>query len=381
MLATLLPVVGLRLIFDLATVVPSALLSRRMQFRQIALRTLMASILSMVVCLVVLYLGFGLWALVLSQLVGSLVICVVSWFSVRWRPTLSLSRQALGDLTGFGGYASGSHLITTINTDQLLIGALLGSGPLGLFSFARRIFQTINRVLTGALAAVSYPLLSSMQAEPKKLRDAYLATTFLSSLLAFPVFVGLALIAGDAIPLLFGPQWQDAVPALQAFCAIGLLTCIGILQGALIRAQGHADWWMWYQTGQQILTGLVVVALAPLGVSAVATGIAVKTWLTWPFVAALTSRMISLSAARYAVQFVPPLIGCLAMAIAVLAVRNATRLPAGSGLLLQILAGAVAYATVVFLVAGRRLRDLRALVRAQRNAGPLSTDLVGSQPS
>ena len=53
MLATLLPVVGLRLILDLATVVPTALLSRSMQFRQLAVRTLIASVLSMIVCALV----------------------------------------------------------------------------------------------------------------------------------------------------------------------------------------------------------------------------------------------------------------------------------------------------------------------------------------
>lgn len=45
-----------------------------------------------------------------------------------------------------------------------------------------------------------------MQTEPEKLREAYLAITFLSSVLAFPCFVGLALIAGDLVSLLFGPQ-------------------------------------------------------------------------------------------------------------------------------------------------------------------------------
>lgn len=218
MLVTLLPVVGLRLIFDLATVVPTALLSRSMQFRQLALRTLIASVLSMIVCIAVLWAGYGFWALVLSQLVGAVVVCMVSWLSIRWRPRLSLDRAALRDLAHFGGYSSGSRLINAINVDQLLIGPLIGAVGLGLFSFARRIFQMLNDVLTGALAAVAYPLLSSMQDEPEKLREAYLATTFLSSVLAFPCFVGLALIAGDLVPLLFGPQWSGGVPVLQWFC-------------------------------------------------------------------------------------------------------------------------------------------------------------------
>ncbi|MFN3276389.1 MAG: lipopolysaccharide biosynthesis protein [Paracoccus sp. (in: a-proteobacteria)] len=366
MLAVLVPVVGLRLIFDLAAVVPSALLSRRMQFRQIAMRTLISSVVSLVVCLVVLWLGYGLWALVLSQLIGAVVVCVVSWLSVTWRPGRGVSRQAIRDLTHFGGFASGSRLITTINADQLLIGPLMGPTALGLFSFARRIFMMLNDVLTGALAAVSYPLLSSMQAEPEKLRETYLATTFLSSILSFPIFVGTALVADQLIPLVFGAQWLDATRALQAFCAIGLLSCIGILQAALIRAKGRADWWMWYQVVQQVLTVLVVVMLYPYGITAVVVGIAVKTWLVWPFVATAAGRMIDLSFGRYLAQFASPLLGCLVMVGVVLGLGSWMEDGAIRTLIVQIAAGVVTYAVTLGLTARHRLQGLRQTLRKKR---------------
>lgn len=363
MLAVLLPVVALRLIMDMAAVVPGALLSRKMQFRQLALRTLISSVVSMVVCLVVLWLGYGIWALVISQLIGAFVVCLVSWLSVSWRPSWSFDRKALRDLTHFGGFASGSRLITSVNIDQLLIGGLLGATALGLFSFARRIFSMMNDVLTGALAAVSYPLLSSMQAEPEKLREAYLATTFLSSVLSFPLFIGTALIADQIIPLAFGSQWQDATLALQAFCAIGLLSCIGILQASLIRAKGRADWWMWYQAIQQVLTAAVILGLYRFGVSAVVIGIAVKTWLVWPFVAASVGRMLDLSFARYFQQFAAPLLSCLAMAVVVLGIRHWLGAASAMSLSLQVAAGALTYAITMLAIAGQRLRGLRATLR------------------
>lgn len=366
MLAVLIPVIGLRLIMDLATVVPSALLSRRMQFRQMALRTLISSVMSLAACLVVLWMGYGLWALVMAQLIGALVVCVVSWLSVSWRPNWGIDRQALRDLSRFGGFSSGSRLITAISVDQLLIGALMGATALGLFSFARRIFQMLNDVLTGALAAVSYPLLSSMQAEPEKLRETYLTTTFLSSVLSFPIFIGFALVANQVVPLVFGTQWQEATFALQAFCAIGLLSCIGILQASLIRAKGRADWWMWYQIVQQMLTGLVVVALYPFGITAVVVGIAIKTWLVWPFVAIAVGRIINLSLPRYLAQFVPPLLGCLVMAAVVLGLESWMEQGAALTLVAQIAGGILAYGATLLMVAASRLQALRQTLSKRR---------------
>lgn len=363
MLAVLMPVIGLRLILDLAAVVPTALLSRKMEFRQLALRTLLSSGVSLVACLVVLWMGYGFWALVMSQLIGALVICAVSWLSISWRPQWGVDRQALRDLSRFGGFASGSRLITTINVDQLLIGAFMGSAALGLFYFARRIFQMLNDVLTGALASVSYPLLSSMQAEPEKLRETYLATTFLSSVLSFPIFIGFALVANQLVPLVFGDQWAEATPALQAFCAIGLLSCIGILQAALIRAKGRADWWMWYQVIQQVLTALVVLVLFPFGITAVVIGIAVKTWIVWPFVATAVGHMIDLSFYRYLAQFMSPLVGSLAMAAVVLTLGVFMEDGMALTLAVQIAAGALTYGLTLLIVAGQRLHSLRTTLR------------------
>ena len=358
MLAVLIPVIGLRLIMDLAAVVPTALLSRKMEFRQLALRTLISSVMSLVVCLLVLWMGYGLWALVMSQLIGALVVCAVSWISVSWRPVWGVDRQALRDLLNFGGFASGSRLITTINVDQLLIGAFMGPVALGLFSFARRIFMILNDVLTGALASVSYPLLSSMQAEPEKLRETYLATTFLSSVLSFPIFVGFALISDQAIPLIFGTQWQDATPALQAFCAIGLLSCIGILQASLIRAKGRADWWMWYQVVKQVMMALVVLLLFPLGITPVVIGIAVITWLIWPVIASVVARMLDLSLQRYLAQFIPPLFGCVVMAAVVLASGHWIDQSPTITLIVQIVAGALTYGITLLAIPGPRLKAL-----------------------
>lgn len=360
-LRILLPVLGLKLVFDLAGVIPSALLARRMEFRRIALRTMIVSVLTMITCLIILQAGYGLWALVMSQLIGSAVTCLVGWASVSWRPDARLDVPALRELTGFGGYASVSQMVNTINIEQILVGSLMGTTAVGLYAFARRVFQIINDLLSGALSSVSFPLLSSLQNDGPKLREAYLASTFLSSAVAFPAFTGLFLIAPDMIPMLFGPQWLPAVPALQALCAIGLLSCIGVLQSALIRARGHANWWMWYLGAKQVLAAVVVVCAAPNGITTVVLCIALMTWLVWPVMAILTARVVGLSPWRYLSTFIIPAAGCAVMALAVLGLQPDHATPVTLGL--QIAAGAAAYGAVVTVLARRRLRAVVNLIR------------------
>lgn len=313
LLTALVPFISARVIFDMAAAVPNALLVRTMSFRMLALRTTAASVVAAVVCLGLLWAGFGLWALAASQLAGSVTTCIGALIAARWRPGLRFDFRALGDLKAFGLFSTGNHFITTISVDQLLIGALLGPAGLGIYGFARRIFQIFTDLLSGALNLVSYSLLSSMQGEKTKLREAYLLGTFASSVVAFPVFVGLALVAGDLIPLAFGDHWIEAVPVVQAFCALGILTAVGILQASLIRSQGQADLWFYYVLSKQVVTVLYVFLFAGWGLLPLTVSLVVLNALMWMPTLHMVVRLLGISLVSYLGSFALPVLATAVM--------------------------------------------------------------------
>ncbi|MHB2264601.1 lipopolysaccharide biosynthesis protein [Aliihoeflea sp. PC F10.4] len=363
MLALLLPVIGLRVLFDLATVVPHALLSRAMAFNKMAMRTLIASLVSAGVCLILLAMGYGLWALALSQLASSVAICVGTLLSVEWRPGLRFSGSALRELARYGIFASGHRIINLINLDRILIGSLLGAAALGIFSFAWRIFQILNDLIAGALNAVSYTLLASLQSEEEKLKEAFLFATFASSALSFPVFVGLGAIAGDLVPVVFGDQWLEAVPAIRAFCVIGMLSCIGILQASLINSQGHANWWFYYLVTKQTVTALIILTFYSYGVSVLVFAMAVQTFVMWPAAVWMVLRILKIGAWAYLKPFLAPTLSCLVMLVGVLFVKMEMAFePAWLRLGAQVGTGALLYCATLALLDRRRIFQIRDLV-------------------
>jgi teichuronic acid exporter len=359
-LAPLMPVLGLRVIFDLAVVVPNSLLTRTMSFDRMAWRTTLASLVAAAVCLALLLLGYGIWALAVSQVASSAALLVGTMLSSSWLPGLNLERRALRELAHYGMFASGHRVLRLVNVDQLLVGVLLGAAPLGIFSFARRIFQILNDLIAGALNAVSYTLMASLQSEQEKLKAAFLFTTFASSAISFPVFVGVGAIAGDLVPLAFGAHWLEAVPAIQGFCLIGLLSCIGILQASLINSQGRANWWFYYLAAKQAVTALIILGLYPYGVTAVVVAIAAQTFLMWPISVAMVLRLLGIGVGEYLRPFLAPALASAAMLVGVVAVQ---RLVAPHSPLLNLLAeittGAVIYAAVLFALDSRRIFRMR----------------------
>jgi teichuronic acid exporter len=367
LLVLLLPLVAARVIFDLAAAVPNALIVRTMSFKMLALRTSAASAVAAIACLGLLWAGFGLWALAFSQLAGSIAACMGAMAGARWRPGLQFDRRALGELRAFGLFSTGNHFITTINLDQLLIGALMGPAWLGIYSFARRIFQILTDLISGALNLVSYSLLSSMQREPAKLRDAYLLGTFASSVVAFPVFAGLALIAGDLIPFAFGEAWVSAVPVVQAFCVLGLLTAVGTLQSSLIRSQGQADLWFYYILGKQAVTVLYIFLFSGWGVVALTTSLVILNILIWLPTLHMVVRLLGISVWAYLGSFALPVAATLVMGGCGWLVQH--ELASAEPLLrlgATIGAAALSYGAVIVLLGVGRLRTLVGFVQRRR---------------
>ena len=363
-LVLLIPLVAARVIFDMAAAVPNALIVRTMSFKMLALRTTAASAVTALVCLGLLWAGFGLWALAFSQLAGSVAACLGALIGARWLPGTRFEMAALRDLRAFGLFSNGSHFISTLNLDQLLIGALMGPAWLGIYSFARRIFQILTDLISGALNLVSYSLLASMQHEPAKLRDAYLLGTFASSVVAFPVFAGLALVAPDLIPFAFGDAWFSAVPVVQAFCVLGLLTAVGILQSSLIRSQGQADLWFYYLLGKQAATVLYIFLFSGWGVVPLTTSLVILNCLLWLPTLRMVVQLLRVSIWAYLGSFALPIAATLVMCGCGWMVQHEL---AGADALVRlgatISAAAMSYGTVILLLGRRRLETLMGFVR------------------
>jgi teichuronic acid exporter len=385
LLAVVIPVLGLRVIADAAGVVPLALVTKALSFHVIALRTLITTLVSATISIGLILLGSGLWALVASILANSTVATVAMFWSTRWMPRLRFSPRDIATLAGYGAYASGTRFVTFIGTqaDQAVVGFVLGTAQLGLYNFARRTYALVNDVTSGALSTVAHPLFAGIQDDRSRVRRGFLSATFLSSVIAFPVFVGLACVADRAIPLVFGPQWGGALRPIQILCVLGLLSCIGSLQGGLITSLGRANWWFYYQVGTSLVNVLIILFTARYGTSVILIAVVAKAYLFWPVPVAMTLRLLSMRPAEYLVQFLPPLFSAVVMGGVIFMGRVLLpEMPAPVALMADVTLGAATYAIVLVASARQRVMALLLLLRGistrrRRTTTPVDTGAFG----
>ncbi len=370
-IAPLLAVLALRIPLDLMAAVPNAMILRAMKFKLLAIRTAIATLVSVTLCLGMLFAGFGYWALVASQVSASLVTCLMAFAVSGWRPGISLKITAIRDLSSYGIFASGNRMLSTIKLDHLVLGVLAGPQALGLFVFAQRLFQMLTQLIGGTLSSVTLSLLSTLQGEPEKTAKAFAIASFTAAALSVPMFTMAGILAPDVIALALDPKWQGSAFLVQGFCVVGVLAGISVVQAALLNSQGKARWWFYYQLIQQSSSVLVIALTYSFGLHVMMIILIAKTIAVWPLSAYLTARLLDRSVWSYLSEFRVPVFASLVMAAGMLGLKLAA--PDWSGvplLIAQIGLGALIYLPIIAYFSRDRLAMVLKIISAKGHSTP-----------
>ena len=90
-LTYVLRVLAIILFFGALNSVQNAVVAKRMQFRRLFFSSMGGALAAGIIGLVLAYNGFGLWSLVAQQIANNAFICIILWFTVKWRPDFKFS--------------------------------------------------------------------------------------------------------------------------------------------------------------------------------------------------------------------------------------------------------------------------------------------------
>ncbi|MDE5463895.1 lipopolysaccharide biosynthesis protein [Bradyrhizobium sp. CSS354] len=384
----LLPIVGLKLFCDAAAMVPQAVITRSMSFELLTYRTLLATLVSAVLTISLLFAGYNIWALVIAQLSSSATAMVAAMWGARYRPAWSIDIGSLRSLARYGAFSSGTRAIQALTTqaDPAIIGFSLGPAQAGIYAFSRNIFQIMVGVVATPLGVVAHPMFSSIQTELDRIRKGFLTATFLSSAISFPMFVGFAMVADLAVPMIFGPKWIETVLPIRIYCALGLMACIGVIQSSLINSRGFPNWWFYYQLFAGVLTLSILALSSQLGLTMVLVLLFASTLARWPFAVVKSARLASLSVMDYLAVFAGPTAGCMTMAFVVIGAKLlCSAFPPPFQLAISVLVGAPTYVATVVLCSRNYAEEImRLLIRrsvppAETTRNQLTEDIASSR--
>ena len=314
--------------------------------------------------------GWGVWALVWASLLTSVSGIVASWTIVAWRPKPMFSFAAVKGLFSYGWKLSMSGLIHNIyfNLYGFLVGRIYTPADLAFVNKGRHLPQLLMSTIDGTIIGVSFPALARLQDDTERFREAMRRMLRCSTFLVFPLLTGLCLCARPVILLLFGSQWEPAVPYVMVACFSFSLLPFNTINTSAISARGRSDVHLLLEIVKKG-TGLALMLLS------IRHGVLVF-MMTMAFVASpfavfvntfANGRLLKYNLPMQLQDIAPSALLCAAMAGAVSAVQFAAkpllvRIPSvhaamGLEIAVSALAGAVCYFGLARVFKLAALRD------------------------
>ncbi|HVG81881.1 MAG TPA: lipopolysaccharide biosynthesis protein [Methylomirabilota bacterium] len=349
------------------TLVQQAQLRRELRFAALAIRHIVSAVIGAAIGIALAALGYGVWSLVAQMLGGAVVGLLILWGASRWRPRFAFSARHLRELTGFGAAVFGHELVWTVGyqVDKLLLGRFAGAAPLGLYTVAQRLVSIVGEVLVVGLQGMVVPVFARVQHDREALLRGLFRAYRLIAFIAFPAFAGLALVAGELVPILLGAKWHDAVPVVQASALPTLVFSLGFFLSNVLTAIGRPGLRLALTAIQAAASALFVFLALPWGPTAVALAMGAGALLAYLVNAVMLRRLIGLDPLAYHRQAWPAALATLLMAAAIWAVGSQMpSLPVIAALGLKVAAGGLVYILASLVFARAQWREVLELLRS-----------------
>jgi len=186
------------------------------------------------------YFGFGLWSLIIGQIMQSTLMCILSFVKSRHSILPYFGRSEFKELLYFGGGFTIARLFNYIANegDNIVVGRYLGADALGAYSRAYSIMVKPVGLIGDSIDKVLFPAMSARQSQPKRLIEAFVNGSKMITLICIPISIIIISSSEEIINLMLGNKWSETVLPLQILSA-GLIFRMGYKMGdCLTRATG-----------------------------------------------------------------------------------------------------------------------------------------------
>lgn len=379
-LRVILPALAATLAIAGLSSVPAALLSRDLRFRDLAIRQVVATLLSVVVAVVLAFAGAGVWALVAQTLVRVVVAAVILWWRTDFRPCAVFSPSEARSMAAFGSKSLFVQLGNAFRTqgESFVIGIVIGTVALGYWTIASRLVNVVVELCSSAVGIVAQPVFAQMQDDRSRLGRAFERALSASTLVLVPVIIAMSLVSRDLVPLLFGPQWVVSADIAAVLAVATLFLVLGNVPRSALIATGFIGTELALTLVTVVGQVAVVLVLAERGLLAVAAGLTAFAILLWPVRIVIVRLVLGISVATSAQSLALLLAGGLAAGAVLLVDLNAEPTGLVRVAIVLVLGGAV-YVGAAWLLARRIFREvvdaLVSTVRGRRRRRePSATD-------
>lgn len=267
-LTALVRVTGLILFLNALSITQVTILTKNIDFKTKTKASLVSAIISGVIGIAMAFMGYGVWSLVAQQLSKQLLYTLCLWVLNKWWPKFTFYNDSFKYMWGFGWKLLASGILNNVWNQlyQVVIGRCYTSSTLGHYTRANECASIFSSNLTTIIQRVTFPVLSELQDDKKKLLVSYRKLIKVSMFVTVICMFALGAMAEPMIYSLIGPQWHQAATFLPFICITMSLYPLHAINLNMLQVQGRSDLFLYLEIVKKIITLIPIFIGAFVGV-------------------------------------------------------------------------------------------------------------------
>jgi len=355
MSAFILPLTSLKII-------PTTIAMRSLNFKYRAVTDMVGQFVTSISSVLMAMNDFGVWTLIYSVLIGQTVVVIAYLPLMKAIPKLTIQIRKMKEIITYGTHIMLAQMLEffTMRADIFIIGLFLPEKQVGYYSMGYQL-STIPLDKIGALFnRVAFPSISRIKEDIQATRSLFVNMHKYLLVIAFPVLVGLMLVADDLTVLLLTEKWEPLIPIIQALCMLNLLRVSGMIMPYVLAGVGRSD----YVLKFHVLSSVLLPIAFLIGVQQGLYGVLAGWFIAYPFlyfyILRLLVNIIGLEMKQFLLSIKPTIVSTFFMFVVVSVVK--LYLPEGShafNLGITIPLGAASYIAIFYLLFKNELYELK----------------------
>jgi lipopolysaccharide exporter len=216
------------------------IMTRRMQYRELANSKLISSMLRVFSTVVSAMAGLSYWSFVVGDTVFWVLLFVLTYRHTKYNFRLHIDPKAKSEVLSYclGGTGSSLGYYVFSNCDNFVVGKLLGTTSLGYYNLAYQLTMALSTILIQAMGQLSLSVFAQLPDEEEQ-KKSLLKVIEQASFLGTPLYVLFYLIVDEhTVSFIFGKEWISSVPVIPGLLFYAYFRLINGQLFSMLSAKG-----------------------------------------------------------------------------------------------------------------------------------------------
>lgn len=225
------------------SIIQVTILTKNMKFKTQMFVQLPSLLISGIVSVYLAFSGWGVWSIVVYNLLINLLMSIQYWLKSKWRPKLVFDMKKLKYHFNFGYKLTLASLLNSVfdNIYGIVIGKAFSPQILGYYNRAEMFQLFPSKNISSALEKVTYPMFAQIQDDTEKLKKYYRQIFNLVVFFLTPTMLLLSVVAEPLFRFVLTEKWLPMVPYFQILTFVGVLHPFQRYNVNILRVKGRSD--------------------------------------------------------------------------------------------------------------------------------------------